>query len=79
MWLRWWRDLILIKEGAEEYVQNPDEIIRLRLQATQLGTPQIIGFVKSLNLTLEALVSNANARLALEVLMLNLPAANIQV
>ena len=79
LWLRWWRDLILIKECAEEYVQNPDEIVRLRLQATQLSTPQIIGFVKSLNFTLEALDSNANARLALEVLMLNLPGVNIRV
>ena len=79
LWLCWWRDLILIKEGAEEYVQNPDAIVRLRLQATQLSTPQIIGFVKSLNLTLEALDSNANARLALEVLMLNLPGVNIRV
>ncbi|MDA0733863.1 MAG: DNA polymerase III subunit [Chloroflexi bacterium] len=79
LWLRWWRDLILIKEGAEEYVQHPDEITHLRLQATQLTTPQIVGFVKALNQTLEALDSNANARLALEVLMLNLPGVKIRV
>jgi DNA polymerase-3 subunit delta' len=78
LWLRWWRDLILIKEGAEEYVQNPDEITYLRLQATQLTTRQIVGFVKGVNQTLEALDHNANARLALEVLMLNLPGGNIR-
>ena len=73
LWLRWWRDLLLIKEGAEQYVHNADRIIPLRLQATRLTTAQVVAFIKRLNLTLEALDRNANARLALEVLMLNLP------
>ena len=75
LWLRWWRDLVLIKEGAERYVQNQDQLTALRLQATELTTAQIVAFIKVLNQTLEALDSNANARIALEVLMLNLPAA----
>jgi DNA polymerase-3 subunit delta' len=79
LWLRWWRDLILIKEGAEEYIQHPDEISHLRLQATQLTTRQIVGFVNAIDRTLEALDSNANARLALEVLMLNLPGGRVRV
>jgi DNA polymerase-3 subunit delta' len=79
LWLRWWRDLILIKEGAEEYVQNPEEVPYLRLQAAQLTTRQIVGFLKGLNRTLEVLDSNANARLALEVLMLDLPGAKVRV
>ena len=79
LWLRWWRDLVLIKEGVEEYVQDQDELTHLRLQASQLSTLQIVGFIKALNQTLEALDSNANPRLALEVLMLNLPAARIAV
>ena len=73
LWLRWWRDLLLIKEGVEQYVHNADRIIPLRLQATRLTTAQAVAFIKRLNLTLEALDRNANARLALEVLMLNLP------
>lgn len=79
LWLRWWRDLVLIKEGVEEYVQDQDELTHLRLQASQLSTLQIVGFIKALNQTLEALDSNANPRLALEVLMLNLPTARIEV
>ena len=79
LWLRWWRDLLLIKEGVEQYVQDQDELTHLRLQASQLSTLQIVGFIKALNQTLEALDSNANPRLALEVLMLNLPAARISV
>ena len=75
LWLRWWRDLLVIKEGAEEYVHNLDWLTQLRLQAAGLSTPQIVQFVKRLLQTLEALDHNANPRLALEILMLNLPAS----
>ena len=74
-WLRWWRDLLLIKEGAEEYIHNTDRDEQLRLQATQLTTLQIVGFIKRVLDTLEALDRNASARLALEVLMLEVPVA----
>ena len=72
-WLRWWRDLLLIKEGGEIYIHNTDRQTELRLQASQLSTAEIVGFIKILLETLEALVRNASARLALEVLMLGLP------
>ena len=77
-WLRWWRDLLLIKEGGEEYIHNIDRNEQLRLQATQLTTLQIVGFIKRVLDTLEALDRNASARLALEVLMLDLPVATAQ-
>jgi DNA polymerase-3 subunit delta' len=79
LWLGWWRDLVLIKEGAEQYVQNLEQLGQLRLQATGLTTSQIMGFIKALQATLEALDSNANPRLALEVLILSLPAAKVSV
>ncbi len=74
LWLRWWRDLLLIKEGGEAYIHNTDRETELRLQAAQLGTAEIVAFVRKLLKTLESLDSNASARLALEVLMLDLPA-----
>ncbi|HZA25757.1 MAG TPA: DNA polymerase III subunit delta' [Dehalococcoidia bacterium] len=77
LWLGWWRDLILIKEGAEQYIRNQDHLTRLQLQATQLTTSQIVSFIKALQGILGALDSNANARLAIEALMLNLPAVKI--
>lgn len=77
VWLRWWRDLLLVKEGSEEYVLNIDRLDALRLQATQLTTPQIIQFIKRMVETLGSLDRNASARLALEVLMLDLPAAGV--
>ncbi len=73
LWLGWWRDLLLVKEAAEEYVHNADCLTPLRLQAGGLSTAQVAGFIRRLNGTLAALDGNANARLALENLMLNLP------
>lgn len=73
LWLGWWRDLLLVKEAAEEYVHNADCLTPLRMQAGGLSTAQVTAFIRRLNRTLEALDGNANARLALENLMLNLP------
>lgn len=73
LWLRWWRDLLLIKEGADEYLGNADRATALQLQASQLSTAQVVAFIKRLNRTLEALDANANPRLTLEALMLGLP------
>ncbi len=77
LWLRWWRDLLLVKEGVDEYLHHADWTEELRLQATQLRTLQVVNFIKSLNQTLDALDRNASPRLALELLMLNLPAIGI--
>ncbi len=73
LWLRWWRDLLLVKEGADEYLHYADQANILRLQATQLSTADVVAFIKRLNRTLEALDANANPRLALESLVLGLP------
>lgn len=73
VWLRWWRDLLLIKEGAEEFVQNSGYTGELLSQAGRLTTEEIAGFIKAILATVEALDRNAAARLALEVLMLDLP------
>ena len=74
LWLRWWRDLLLIEEGAEEFVYNVDWTDTLRLRAAAYNTGQVAGFIRTMLRTLEALDHNANARLALEVLMLDVPA-----
>ncbi len=73
LWLRWWRDLLLIKEGAEEFLHNADHAHSLRSQASGLSTPQIVQFIHHLMQTLSGLDSNVSPRLAMEVLMLNLP------
>ena len=77
LWLRWWRDLLLIKEGAEDYLQNLHRLDDLRLAATGLSAADTVNFIKSLLETIKALDTNASPRLALEVLMIKLPGANI--
>ncbi len=73
LWLRWWRDLLLIKEGAEEFLHNSDHAEALKSQASTLTTAEIVQFINRLMQTLSNLDSNVGPRLAMEVLMLNLP------
>ena len=71
LWLRWWRDLLLVKEGAEEYLHNADHADALRAHAETLTTAQVAAFIRRLLATISALDANANPRLALETLMLH--------
>ena len=71
LWLRWWRDLLLVKEGAVDFLHNSDHADALRAHAGQLTTAQIAAFIRRLLDTLAALDANASPRLALETLMLH--------
>jgi len=73
-WLTWWHDLMLIKGGYGEGTTNVDYEATLNKQAMELTLNQIKGFIVSLCQTAKAISQNVNARLALESLMLNLPA-----
>ena len=73
-WLRWWRDILLLKEGGEEHVSNVDQMDPLRQVAGQVTTQQVVKTITGVRDTIEALESNANPRLALESFMLALPA-----
>ena len=73
LWLGWWRDILLIQEGAESFIHNLELADVLRRQARDWTSGQVARFAKAILATAEALDSNANARLALEVLMLALP------
>ena len=117
LWLRWWRDLLLIKEGAADaeaaggandgnaaadangagnaaadangagdaaadaesignaanYLHNADCRAELQAAAAPLTTRQITRFIHRIMETQTALDRNVNPRLALEVLMLDLP------
>ena len=74
LWLRWWRDLLIVKEGAGEFVHNIDKAEALSLRASRFTTAQVREFIEAIMGTFDALEHNANPRLALEVLMLKLPA-----
>ncbi len=73
LWLRWWRDLLLVKEGVSQYTADSDYLEQQRGLAEALTTAQIVGFLQTMARTLDALDANANARIALDVMMLRLP------
>lgn len=73
LWLRWWRDLLLVKEGASQYAADSDYLTQQQQLAERLSTAQIVGFLQTMDRTIDALDANANARIALDVMMLKLP------
>ena len=73
LWVHWWRDLLLLKEGADGFLCNYQWRDDLGRMAAGLTTTQVVGTIHGVLRTLEALDHNANPRLALDVLMLGLP------
>ena len=71
LWLRWWRDLLLVKEGAEDFLHNADRADALRAHAATLTTSQVASFIRRILDTMAALDANVSPRLAMETLMLN--------
>ena len=63
LWLRWWRDLLLIKEGAGDYVHHTDKSAELEAHRNGLTTIQIVAFVKQIHLTMKALEHTAGDRI----------------
>ena len=75
LWQRWWRDVLLVKEGAMSHVHNSDRQDELATPAETTATADIVAFLRQVQETLTALDANANPRLALECLMLAVPTA----
>ena len=73
LWQRWWRDVLLVKIGATEYVHHSDRQDELATQADAAASVNIVAFLGRIQETLAALDSNANPRLALESMMLAVP------
>jgi DNA polymerase-3 subunit delta' len=75
LWQTWWRDVMLLASGSESPLMNTDYRDALGDHASRFGIDQASAAASRLNQTLWQLDHNANARLALEVLMLDLPKA----
>ena len=76
-WLFWWRDLLMVRQGAESSVYNFDYMDVLRDQASRCSLKEIADFVNNILQLLVELNHNANPNLALEVLMLSMPNQNL--
>lgn len=77
LWRDWWRDLLLVKAGFGEGVTNIDRLAVLDEMAKSYDLPQARMVINHIQASGEQLKLNANPRLALEVLMLNIPAGSV--
>ncbi len=73
LWLDWWRDLLLVKIGSIDNITNIDRLNTLSDMARNFSLAQVRAFIRSIRTAGEQLRQNANPRLALEVLMLDIP------
>jgi len=73
LWLLWWRDLVLAANKCLDLTVNVDKRDLLKTQAQKIGSTKAEQMIRTILRTQEALAQNVNARLALEVLMLDMP------
>jgi DNA polymerase-3 subunit delta' len=73
LWLLWWRDLLFTGHNCPELVVNVDMRPLLQNQATSISPLESLSMIRRILRTLEILDQNVNARLALEVLLLDVP------
>jgi len=77
VWLGWWRDVLLVhaQRGDGTRITNIDRQTILSEHAARYSLAQIENALKATRATARYLAQNVNARLAIEVLLLNLPVA----
>jgi DNA polymerase-3 subunit delta' len=73
LWLLWWRDMVLAANNCLDLIVNVDMQGIIKYQAAKVGAAESQRMVRAILGTMEALDQNVNARVALEVLMLDLP------
>ncbi|MFC1961705.1 DNA polymerase III subunit delta' [Chloroflexota bacterium] len=74
LWQDYWRDLLLIRAGCpEDLVTNVDRRERLQEEARGYSLAQIRAFIDGIQASGQQLQLNANPRLVLEVLMMDMP------
>jgi DNA polymerase-3 subunit delta' len=73
LWLLWWRDMVLAANNCLDLIVNVDMQGVIQNQAAKVGAAESQRMVRAILGTMEALDQNVNARVALEVLMLDSP------
>jgi DNA polymerase-3 subunit delta' len=73
LWLDFWRDLLLVKLGCDDMITNIDRKNELTELAGGYRPARIRDYIESLRSAEVQLRQNVNARLALEVLVLDIP------
>ncbi len=73
LWVDLWRDLLLIKTGLNGAITNIDIEEELSQLAREISLLDIRRFIKKIQEAIQNLRRNANPRLVLEVLMMDIP------
>lgn len=76
-WASWWRDVLLLSSGSRSALVNIDDRDQLRRAGSAVPPDAAAGAIRAIRQTQTQLAQNANARLALEVLLLKLPHADL--
>lgn len=74
LWLLWWRDALVIGQGNADLAINLARMDALQAAAQACSAAQVVGAIRAAQETIAMLESNVNPRLALEGMMLRLPA-----
>ena len=74
LWQTWWRDALLVAEGCGDLIANVDRVESLRrAQRGGASTVACLQAIRCLQETRDQIEANANVRLAMESLLLDLP------
>jgi DNA polymerase-3 subunit delta' len=73
LWLLWWRDLVLVSHNCLDLTVNVDMRDLLKKQAAKIGPAEAERMIRAILSTREAIAQNVNTRVALDVLMLDMP------
>jgi DNA polymerase-3 subunit delta' len=73
LWTSWWRDVLLLAAEADAPLTNVDRQDKLRDHARRFEVDESAAVIDALRSAAGRLSRNANARLTLEVLMLDFP------
>jgi DNA polymerase-3 subunit delta' len=74
LWRSWWRDVLLAAAGQEDLVAESERLDTLRSQASQYGVTGALRALAALRAGRRHLEEHASPTLALEVMLLDLPA-----
>lgn len=79
LWLSFWRDVMLSTYKVREPESNPDRRSEIDALSEGISKGEIVEAIQALERSEEAIRRNANLRLALETLMIELPVFSIGV
>lgn len=78
LWLSFWRDVMLSTYKVREPESNPDKGSEIDALSEGISKAEIVEAIQALERSEEAIRRNANLRLALETLMIELPYLNME-